>query len=151
MRHPEISWSEISRTKSKWLRGVGAPASKRGQIGSDQSFLHNVLVEVCLAVVGGYEGAQPGYGEGMAEHHLHVHPLGLLGPPSLLLLQLLDALRGRDGNKREWGESASLFLPSRLNAHLHFYKQRITVQRVLMWWLILRISSHTSSAGEYVE
>lgn len=64
------------------------------------SRLHNVLVEVCLAVVGGCEGAEPGYGEGMAEHHFQVHPLGLLGPPPLLLLQLLDALRGPGGNKQ---------------------------------------------------
>lgn len=42
-------------------------------------------------MVGGCEGAEPGYGEGMAEHHFQVHPLGLLGPPPLLLLQLLDA------------------------------------------------------------
>lgn len=64
------------------------------------SRLHNVLVEVCLAVVGGCEGAEPGYGEGMAEHHFQVHPLGLLGPPPLLLLQLLDALRGPGRNKQ---------------------------------------------------
>lgn len=35
----------------------------------------------------------------MAEHHLHVHPLGLLGPAPLLLLQLLDALR-----RSRWSE-----------------------------------------------
>lgn len=51
---------------------------------------HDVLVHVCLAVVGRRKGAQPGYRERMAKHHLHVHPLGLFGPPSLLLLQLLD-------------------------------------------------------------
>lgn len=65
--------------------------------------LHNVLVKVGLAVVGGCEGAEPGDGEGMAEHHLHVHPLGLLGPPPLLLLQLLDALRGAGGTGRVRG------------------------------------------------
>lgn len=59
--------------------------------------LHNVLVEVRLAVVRGCEGVEPGDGEGMAEHHLHVHPLGLLGPPPLLLFQLLDALRRPGG------------------------------------------------------
>lgn len=48
-------------------------------------------------MIGGCKGAEPGYGERMAEHHLHVHPFGLLGPPSLLLLKLLDALRGQDG------------------------------------------------------
>lgn len=59
---------------------------------------HNVLVQVCLAVVGGCEGAQPGYRERVAKHHLHVHPFGLFGPSSLLLLQLLDTrLVGADG------------------------------------------------------
>lgn len=35
---------------------------------------HNVLVDVSLAVVRCYEGAQPGDGEGVAEDHLHIHP-----------------------------------------------------------------------------
>lgn len=71
--------------------------------------LHNVLVEVRLAVVGGCEGAEPGHGEGMAEHHLHVHPLGLLGPAPLFLLQLLDALRGAGGTSRLRGDFGSVF------------------------------------------
>lgn len=61
---------------------------------------HDVLVQVRLAVVGRSEGAEPGYREGVSEHHLHVHPLGPLGPASLLLLQLFDALRRR---RREEG------------------------------------------------
>lgn len=75
----------------------------RAQDGRPSAPLHNVLVEVRLAVVGGCEGVEPGDGEGMAEHHLHVHPLGLLGPPPLLLLQLLDALRGPGGTSRVRG------------------------------------------------
>lgn len=35
---------------------------------------HDVLVHVCLAVIGRHKGAQPGYRERMAEHHLHIHP-----------------------------------------------------------------------------
>lgn len=59
---------------------------------------HDVLVDVGLAVVRGGEGAEPGYRERVSEHHLHVHPLGLLGPSPLLLLQLLDtSLIGADG------------------------------------------------------
>lgn len=53
---------------------------------------HDVLVDVGLAVVRRYEGIQPAEGERVAEHHLQIHPLGLLGPSSLLLLELLDAL-----------------------------------------------------------
>lgn len=83
----------------------------RAQVGAAVSPLHNVLVEVCLAVVGGSEGAEPGNGEGMAEHHLHVHPLGLLGPPPLLLLQLLDALRRPGGTIRVRGGNALGFKP----------------------------------------
>lgn len=73
--------------------GGQVPANGRADSAAT-SRLHNVLVEVCLAVVGGCEGTEPSHGEGMAEHHLQVHPLGLLGPSPLLLLQLLDALRG---------------------------------------------------------
>lgn len=53
---------------------------------------YDVLVDVSLAVVRRHEGIQPADGERVAEHHLHIHPLRLLGPSSLLLLELLNAL-----------------------------------------------------------
>lgn len=61
---------------------------------------HNVLVHVRLAVVGCCKGAQPGHRERVSKHHLHVHPFWLFGPFSLLLLQLFDALQGRDRRNR---------------------------------------------------
>lgn len=91
MKNSKRNESGKSRESSGSNGGADSAATSR---------LHNVLVEVCLAVVGGCEGAEPGYGEGMAEHHFQVHPLGLLGPPPLLLLQLLDALREPGGNKQ---------------------------------------------------
>lgn len=53
---------------------------------------YDVLVDVSLAVVRHHEGIQPADGEGVAKHHLHIHPPRLLGPSSLLLLELLNAL-----------------------------------------------------------
>lgn len=35
---------------------------------------YNVLVDVRLAVVRRHEGTEPAEGEGVAEHHLHIHP-----------------------------------------------------------------------------
>lgn len=60
-------------------------------------------------MVGGREGAEPGDGERVAEHHLQVHPLGLLGPAPLLLLQLLDTLRGAGGTGGLRGDLRPLF------------------------------------------
>lgn len=69
--------------------------SSRSSSGAPPPFLasYDVLVHIRLAVVGWSKGAEPGYREGVAKHHLHVHPFGPFGPASLLLLQLLDALK----------------------------------------------------------
>lgn len=67
---------------------------------------HNILVNVSLAMVRCYEGVQPADGEGVSEHHLHIHPFWLLGPSSLLLLKLLDALWGPyERNEAEMSDS----------------------------------------------
>jgi hypothetical protein len=54
-------------------------------------------------VVGRGEGAEPGDGEGVTEHNLQAHPAGTLGPASLLLLQLLDALGDGEGERERGG------------------------------------------------
>lgn len=70
--------------------------STAAELSSGVQLSHNVLIQVCLAVVGICEGAHPGYRERVTKHHLHVHPFGPFGPSSLLLLKLLDTLQVKD-------------------------------------------------------
>lgn len=88
------------------VRPIGGPDQEVQSGGArfDVPTSHDVLVQVRLAVFGCCEGTEPGYRERVAEHHRHVHPLGPLGPPSLLLLELFDALRLKDRHERG-GES----------------------------------------------
>lgn len=89
-------WNIHKRKNTQmWLKGVYAhwgPANRRadwsahGRAQPGFQISHNVLVQVCLAVVGWCKGAQPGYGEWMAKYHLQIHPFWLFGPSSLLLL-----------------------------------------------------------------
>lgn len=90
--HPEISINEIFIKRKENIEVVKRsscslevqPLGGQGRIDqfvhssrARQGFMlsHDVLVQVRLAVVGCCEGAQPGYREWMAEHHLHIHPL----------------------------------------------------------------------------
>lgn len=92
-------FSEVQmRSNHLWAWIIPPVPIQRSRLHISLWLSDDVLVNVCLAVVGGGEGAEPCHGERVSEHHLQVHPLGLLGPAPLLLLQLLDArLVGADG------------------------------------------------------
>lgn len=117
----------------KWWRGVhahGGPANRGGRPGlislspqqqsSGFQLSHYVLVHICLAVVGRCKRVQPGYRERMAKHHLHIHPLWLLGPSSLLLLELFDTLQAQDVTNRRRCESQSWCMSEHTAAYLKF-------------------------------
>lgn len=108
-------------------------------------FLHYVLINICLAVVGCCKRAQPGYRERMSKHNLQIHPSWLFGPSSLLLFQLLDTLRGWDITWHE--KHVSLHIKEcehTENNHQkkglkikHIWHSFLFLQEALIWWLTL--------------